>query len=66
MSIKKDFKNYIQYIYSVDLSDQPQIISSTKSNNILHVDFNKDISAPSGNDGGINCYIVVVSKYLLL
>jgi hypothetical protein len=31
MSDKKDFKNFYP-VYSVDLSDQPQYISSTKSN----------------------------------
>jgi hypothetical protein len=60
---KKDFKK-LYPIYSADLSDQSQIISSTKCNIILHVDFNKDISPPSGTNGGINCYIVVDSKYL--
>jgi hypothetical protein len=57
---KKGFKK-LYPIYSVGLSDQPQSVSSTNSN-VLHVDFNKDISAPSGTDGGTNCYIVVVSK----
>jgi hypothetical protein len=61
---KQKFKNLYQ-IYGIDLSDQPQSITSPKSNIILHVDFNKDISAPSGTDGVTNCYIVVVSKCLL-
>ena len=62
---KKDFKS-LYPIYSVDLSDQPQKISDTKSNTILHVDFNKHIPDPSGNDLSTVCYIIVVPKYLFL
>jgi hypothetical protein len=61
---KQDFKKLYQ-IYSIDFSDQPQSITSPKSSIILHVDFNKDISAPSGTDGGTNCNIFVLSKCLL-
>jgi len=33
---------------------------------ILHVDVNKTIPAPTGTEEGIVCYIIVVSKNLLL
>jgi len=63
--VLKSFKN--QYpIYSLDLSDQPKRISDAKSNIILNVDFNKTVPAPSGTDDGTVCFVVVVSKYLLL
>jgi len=52
-------------IYSIDLTEQPQNISNVKSNIMLHVDFNKVVSNPSGYDEGIICYIVIVSKCLL-
>jgi len=61
----KSFKNRYP-IYSIDLTDQPKRISDAKSNIILSVDFNKSVPAPSGTDGGTVCYIIVVSKYLLL
>ena len=61
----KDFKNRYP-IYSIDLSDQPKRISDAKSNIILSVDFNKSVPAPSGTEEGTICYIIVVSKYLLL
>jgi hypothetical protein len=64
MLIKKGFK--VMYpIYSIDLSNQPQITSGVKSNIILHVDFNKSISGPNGTDEGTFCYVVVVSKCML-
>jgi hypothetical protein len=46
-------------IYSADLTEQPENISNVKSNIMLHVDFNKDVSAPSGSDEGTICYIIV-------
>ena len=52
-------------IYSVDLTMQPRDISNVKSNILLNVDFNKDVSEPSGADEGTICYIVVVSNCLL-
>jgi hypothetical protein len=52
-------------INSVDLTDQPQNISSVKSNIVLHVDFNKNVSNPTGSDEGTIRYIVVVSNCLL-
>ena len=61
---KKDFKN-LYPIYSIDLTDQPKRISGVKSNIILHIDFNKDVPAPTGTDKGTVCYVIVVSKYLL-
>ena len=60
----KDFKN-LYAIYSVDLTDQLKRISDVKSNIILHVDFNKDVPAPTGTNEGTVCYVIVVSKYLL-
>jgi hypothetical protein len=62
---KKDFKN-LYPIYSIDLSYQPQKISDTKTNIILHVDFNKYTSNPTGTDEGTVCFIIVVPKSLLL
>jgi hypothetical protein len=61
----KDFKN-LYPIYSVDLSDQPKRISDAKSNIILNVDFNKVVPTLTGTDEGTVCYIIVVSRYLLL
>ena len=61
----KSFKNRYP-IYSTDLTDQPKRISDAKINIILSVDFNKSVPAPSGTDEGTVCYIIVVSKYLLL
>ena len=61
----KSFKNRYP-IYSIDLTDQPKRISDAKINIILSVDFNKSVPAPSGTDEGTVCYIIVVSKYLLL
>jgi hypothetical protein len=61
---KKGFKSMYP-IYSVDLTDQPQNISNIKSNIVLHVDFNKAVSDPTGSDEGTVCYIVVVSNCLL-
>jgi len=51
--------------YSVDLTDQPQNISNVKSNIVLHVDFNKTVSNPTGSDEGTICYIFVVSNCML-
>jgi hypothetical protein len=63
MSIKKYFKN-IYPIYSIDLSDQLQSISGTKSSIIFNIDFTKDISPQSGIDEGTICYIVIVLEAL--
>jgi hypothetical protein len=52
-------------IFSVDLTDQPQNISSVKSNIVLHVDFKKTVSDPTGSDEGTVSYIFVVSNSLL-
>jgi len=41
--------------YSVDLTDQPENISNVKSNIVLHVDFSKAVSDPSGSDEGTIC-----------
>jgi hypothetical protein len=64
MLIKKGFKAMYS-IYSIDLSNHPQSISGVKSNIILHVDFNKPISAPSGTDEGTFCYIIILSKCMI-
>lgn len=61
----KDFKS-LYPIYSTNLTDQPRKISDVKSNIILHVNFNKTISAPTETDEGTVCYIIIVSKNLLL
>jgi len=61
---KKGFKT-LYPIYSVDLTNQPESISNVKSKIILHVDFNKTVSAPSGSNEGTICYIVVVSNCML-
>jgi hypothetical protein len=61
----KDFKN-LYPIYSIDLSDQPKRISDVKSNVILYVDFKESISSPTGNEEGTVCYIIVISKNVLL
>jgi hypothetical protein len=41
-------------------------ISDGKSNIILHVDFNKHFPEPTGTNEGTVCYIIVVSKSLLV
>ena len=61
----KDFKS-LYPIYSIDLTDQPRKISDVESNIILHVDFNKAVPTRTGTDEGNVCYIIVVSKNLLL
>jgi hypothetical protein len=61
----KDLKN-IYPIYSIDLTDQPKSISDAKSNIVLHIDFNKDVPAPTGTDEGTVCYVIVKTKNLLL
>jgi hypothetical protein len=61
----KDFKN-LYPIYSIDLIDQPRRISDVKSNIILHADFNKNIPEPTGSNDETVCYVIVVSKSLLL
>jgi hypothetical protein len=62
---KNDFKN-LYPIYSIDLTDQPKRISGMKSNIILHVDFNKEVAPPTADNEGNICYVIVVSKYLLI
>ena len=52
-------------IYSVDLTDQPPIITNVISNVILHVDFNKAVLYPKGSNEGTICYIIVVSHCIL-
>lgn len=64
MLIKKGFKNICQ-IFSIDLTNQPQGVSNTKINIVLHVEFSNSISAPTGNDEGTTCYIVLLSKCIL-
>ena len=61
----KNFKTKYP-IYSIDLAEQPRKFSDVKSNIILHVDFNKTIPAPTETNEGTVCYIIVVSKNLLL
>ena len=53
-------------IYSIDLTDLPRKVTDVKSNIILHVDVNKTVEAPTGTDERTVCYIIVVSKSLLL
>jgi hypothetical protein len=64
MLIKKGLKSDYP-IFSIDLRYQPESISNTKSNIVLHVEFNKSIVAPTGNDEGTTCYIVLLSKSVL-
>ena len=52
-------------IYSVDLAMQPENISNVKSNILLHADFNKAVSDPSGSAEGTICYTIEVSNCLL-
>lgn len=48
-------------IYVIDLSRQPENISESRNNIILHVDFDKNIDPPSGNNEGTIAYICMVS-----
>lgn len=43
-----DFKN--RPLYVINLTRQPQNISESRNNIILHVDFDKNIEPPSGNN----------------
>jgi hypothetical protein len=62
--IKKILRIYIQL--SVELSNQPQKLSDVKCNIILHIEFNKHVQEPTGTNEGTVCYIIVVSKFLLI
>jgi hypothetical protein len=64
MLIKKGFKSIFP-IFSINLSTQPQNITNTKSNIILHAEFNKSVNEPTGTDEGTICYIILVSIHLL-
>lgn len=48
-------------LYVINLTRQLQNISETRNNIILHVDFNKSIEAPSGDNEGTIAYICMVS-----
>lgn len=48
-------------IFVIDLSRKPPSITNSKSNIVLHVDFNKNISAPTATTEGTICYVVIVS-----
>lgn len=61
---KKGFNNMFP-IFSIDLTNQPEGVSNTKNNIVLHVEFNNSIAAPTGNDEGTTCYIVLLSKCIL-
>jgi hypothetical protein len=61
---KKGFKSDYP-IFSIDLRYQPESVSNTKNNIVLHVEFNKTIEPPTGNDEGTTCYIVLLSKSVL-
>jgi hypothetical protein len=61
---KKGFKTLFP-IFSINLSNQPQTITNTKSNIILHAEFNNPIKEPTGTDEGTICYIILVSKHML-
>lgn len=54
-----DFKN--RPLYVINLTRQPQNISESRNNIILHVDFDKSIDPPSGNKEGTIAYICMVS-----
>lgn len=62
---KKGFNNMFP-IFSTDLTNQPEGVSNTKNNIVLHVEFNNSIAAPTGNDEGTTCYIVLLSRYTCL
>lgn len=48
-------------VYAIDMSNQPESIAAIKNKIILHVDFNKNISAPTSSSDGTICYICIVS-----
>lgn len=48
-------------LYVINLTRQPQNISESRNNIILHVDFDNSIEAPSGDKEGTIAYICMVS-----
>lgn len=48
-------------LYVINLTKQFQNISESRNNIILHVDFDKNIEAPSGDNEGTTAYICMVS-----
>jgi hypothetical protein len=64
--IDQKYFNNLCPIFSVELSNQPKKLFDVKSNTILHADFNKYIPEPTGTNEGRVCFIIAVSKYLLV
>lgn len=53
------FKNH-RPIYVIDVTKQPDTLSTTKTNIVLHVDFAKNVDLPAASEG-TTCYVAVVS-----
>lgn len=56
----REFKAH-KSIFVIDLSKQPDSISNSKSNIVLHVDFSKNVDSSTGTSEGTVCYVNIVS-----